>query len=314
MLQRIFQDIVISKIVYVLLALICALAYVTPPIALLAGLLYSAVFTIPFSKINAFTSKYLLQLSIVGLGFGMNVNSALKAGGDGIFISAISVIIVMFLGVLIGKWLKVNKVVAYLIASGTAICGGSAIAAVSQVSKAKSNEMTASLATIFILNAIALFIFPVIGRWLHLSEHAFGMWAAISIHDTSSVVGAGVSYGAEALKVATTVKLARALWIIPLTIFSGYYFNKSEHKIVVPWFILLFIVAMLLNTYFSISTELTSTVVLIAKKCLTLTLFFIGAGLSKQVLKTVGVKPFLMGLILWIIVSLVSLIIISHLY
>jgi len=213
-----------------------------------------------------------------------------------------------------GKWLGVAKVPSYLIASGTAICGGSAIAAVGPIAKANESEMSVSLATIFVLNAIALFLFPVLGHWLHLSQHQFGMWAAIAIHDTSSVVGAGATFGEEALKVATTVKLTRALWIIPLSIFTSFYFKSKGDKVFIPWFILFFIVAMVLNTYLQIPTVLTHGIVSVAKQCLTLTLFFIGAGLSRSTIKMVGVKPLVLGLILWFFIAVISLTCIYFLY
>jgi uncharacterized integral membrane protein (TIGR00698 family) len=218
-----------------------------------------------------------------------------------------SVVSVMFMGIMIGKWLRIPNVSAYLIASGTAICGGSAIAAVGPIAKAKDSEMSISLATIFVLNAVALFLFPVLGHLLHLSQHQFGLWAAIAIHDTSSVVGAGAIFGEEALKVATTVKLTRALWIIPLSIFTSFYFKSKGDKVFIPWFILFFIVAMVLNTYLQLPTALTHGIVSVARQCLTLTLFFIGAGLSRSALKMVGVKPFILGVTLWFFIAIISL-------
>lgn len=253
-------------------------------------------------------SKYLLQASVVGLGFGMNFNESISAGLDGIVFTIFSVVSVMIFGILLGKWLKAGKVQSYLIASGTAICGGSAIAAVGPVAKANENEMSVSLGTIFILNAIALFLFPILGHWLGLTQHQFGMWAAIAIHDTSSVVGAGATYGEEALKVATTVKLTRALWIIPLTIYTAFHFKSKDEKIYIPWFILFFVIAMLLNTYLPIPQLITDGIASVAKQCLTLTLFFIGAGLSRKALKAVGVRPLIIGIILWFFIAIISLI------
>jgi len=185
---------------------------------------------------------------------------------------------------------------------------------VGPIAKANESQMSVSLATIFVLNAIALFLFPVLGHWLHLSQHEFGMWAAIAIHDTSSVVGAGSVYGAEALKVATTVKLTRALWIIPLSIFTSFYFKSKGSRIVIPWFILFFIIAMVLNTYIPFPTGITHGIVVVAKQCLTLTLFFIGAGLSRSALKMVGVKPFILGVTLWFFIAIISLTFIYFLY
>jgi uncharacterized integral membrane protein (TIGR00698 family) len=218
----------------------------------------------------------------------------------------------MLIGWLFGrKFLKVDRDTSYLISSGTAICGGSAIAAVGSVLKADDGEMSVSLGTIFILNAIALFLFPVIGHALNMSQQDFGTWAAIAIHDTSSVVGAGAAYGEEALKVATTIKLTRALWIIPLALVTSFLFKKQGRKISIPWFIFFFILAMVFNTYVLNST---STGIMIgdginhvARKTLTITLFFIGASLSRDVLKAVGIRPMIQGVLLWITISLSTL-------
>jgi uncharacterized integral membrane protein (TIGR00698 family) len=244
----------------------------------------------------------------------MNLSDSLRAGSDGMLFTLFSVVSVLFIGIVIGKWMGISKVPSYLIASGTAICGGSAIAAVGPIAKAHESEMSVSLATIFILNAIALFIFPVLGHWLNLSQHQFGLWAAIAIHDTSSVVGAGATYGEEALKVATTVKLTRALWIIPLSVYSIFYFKAKGEKISIPWFIFLFILAMTLNSYFSLPKIITTDIVFIARKILVLTLFFIGASLSRSTLKQVGIKPLILGVVLWFFIGVISLIFIYIVY
>lgn len=304
----------LKAIPYIILALASLLSFVTPPIALFMGLLVALTVGVPFPTFNKNVSRYLLQVSIVGLGFGMNVQESLSAGRDGILFTILSVVTVMLIGIIVGKWMKVPRITSYLIASGTAICGGSAIAAVGKVTKASASEMSVSLATIFVLNAIALFVFPVMGGWMQLSQQQFGMWAAIAIHDTSSVVGAGASYGVEALKVATTVKLARALWIVPLSIFTSYYFKTNDRKLIIPWFIVFFVSAMLLNTYVSLPNDLTSTIVTISKKCLTVTLFFIGAGLSRSVLKSVGVWPLVLGVVLWFFIAVASLVFIIGMY
>ena len=303
-----------SAILYIILSLICLTPFITPPFALFFGLIFALTLGTPFPKFNKKISKYLLQISVVGLGFGMNLLDSLKAGSDGMMFTLFSVVSVMFLGIVIGKWFRVSKVSTYLIASGTAICGGSAIAAVGPIAKANESEMSISLATIFILNAIALFLFPVLGHLMDLTQHQFGLWAAIAIHDTSSVVGAGATYGEEALKVATTVKLTRALWIIPLSIFTSFYFKSKGDKIVIPWFILFFIVAMVLNTYISIPVSLTHGIVSVARQSLTLTLFFIGAGLSRSIIKNVGVKPLILAVTLWFFIAIISLIFILYLY
>lgn len=294
-------------IAYVLVAILCFFPFTTAPIALFMGLVLTLTLGIPAPAFNKKASKYLLQISVVGLGFGMNLIDSLQAGSEGMLFTLVSVAGVLLAGILAGKWLGVGKVPSYLIASGTAICGGSAIAAVGPIAKANESDMSVSLAIIFILNAIALFIFPVMGQWLGLSQHQFGLWAAIAIHDTSSVVGAGATYGEEALQVATTVKLTRALWIIPLSVFSIFYFNARGEKISVPWFIFLFIVAMLINTYLPVPEILTSNIVVISKKLLVLTLFFIGAGLSKSNIRTVGFKPLVLGIFLWFVIAGLSL-------
>lgn len=296
-----------SWFLYILSALLCFFPFITAPLALFMGLLLALTFRTPLPAFNKKASKYLLQVSVVGLGFGMNITDSLQAGSEGMLFTLVSVTGVLLIGIVAGKWLGVSKVPSYLIASGTAICGGSAIAAVGPIAKANESEISVSLATIFILNAIALFIFPVLGHWLGLSQQQFGLWAAIAIHDTSSVVGAGATFGEEALLVATTVKLTRALWIIPLSVFSIFYFNARGEKISVPWFIFLFIAAMLMNTYLQLPLPLTSNIVLISKKLLTLTLFLIGAGLSRETLRAAGVRPLVLGVLLWLLIGLLSL-------
>lgn len=296
-----------SRVLYAVLAALCFVPGITAPIALFAGLALALTIGAPYQKFNKKASKYLLQVSVVGLGFGMNLMDSVRAGSDGMLFTLVSVISVLLIGIIAGKWLGVGKVPSFLIASGTAICGGSAIAAVGPVAKANDSEMSVSLATIFVLNAIALFIFPVLGHWLDLTQHQFGLWAAIAIHDTSSVVGAGATYGEEALKVATTVKLTRALWIIPLSVFSIFYFKAKGEKIAVPWFIFLFILAMVINSYLPLPQLISTNIVFLSRKMLTLTLFFIGAGLSRSTLKSVGARPLLLGILLWIFIAVISL-------
>lgn len=285
-------------------------SYVTPPVVLFLGLAYALLCGQAYPKFNKTASKKLLQYAVVGLGFGMNVQASLASGKEGMLFTIVSVFGTMIVGMLIGyKLLKVNKTTAYLISSGTAICGGSAIAAVGPVVKAKDSDMSLALATVFILNAVALFTFPVLGRWLGLSQQEFGMWAAIAIHDTSSVVGAGAAYGEEALQVATTIKLTRALWIIPLTLLTSLLFRSGSKKISIPWFILFFILAIVANTYLLDAVPMVGKVISgVARKLLTLTMFFIGASLSKETLKSVGVRPMIQGVLLWIIISVGTLI------
>lgn len=284
-------------------------AWITPPVVLLMGLVYALIFGQPYKKFNKKASKYLLQYSVVGLGFGMNLHSAVASGKDGMIFTIVSVFGTLLLGWIIGrKMLKVDRNTSYLISSGTAICGGSAIAAVGPVVKAKDSEMSVALGIIFILNAIALFIFPPIGHALGLSQHEFGTWAAIAIHDTSSVVGAGATYGEEALRVATTVKLTRALWIIPVALLTTVIFRTKGQKINIPWFIFFFILAMIVNTYLLQNVpEVGAFINGLARKGLTITMFFIGASLSRDVLKSVGIRPFIEGIVLWVVISLATL-------
>ena len=284
-------------------------SWVTPPLALFLGLAFALLCGQAYPKFNKKVSKKLLQYSVVGLGFGMNLQASLASGKEGMLFTIVSVVGTMLIGTFIGwKILKVNRDTSYLISSGTAICGGSAIAAVGPVIKAKDSDMSVALATIFVLNAIALFIFPVFGHWLGMTEQEFGTWAAIAIHDTSSVVGAGSAYGEEALQVATTIKLTRALWIIPLALVTSFIFKGKDRKISIPWFILWFIVAMLINTYALDNVpEVGKAISGLARKGLIITMFFIGASLSTDVLKSVGIKPLVQGVLLWIVISIGSL-------
>lgn len=283
--------------------------WLTPPVALFLGLAFALLCGQAHPKFNKKTSKYLLQYSVVGLGFGMNLHAALASGKEGMEFTILSVVGTMLIGWFIGrKVLKVDRDTSYLISSGTAICGGSAIAAVGPVLRAKDSEMSVALGTIFVLNAIALFVFPVIGHWLGMSQHEFGTWAAIAIHDTSSVVGAGAAYGEEALKVATTIKLTRALWIIPLAFVTSFLFKSKGQKVSIPWFIFFFILAMVVNTYMLAGVPQVGQIINhIARKGLTITLFFIGASLSRDVLKSVGIKPLVQGVLLWMVISLGTL-------
>lgn len=283
--------------------------WVTPPVALFLGLAYALTCGQAYPKFNKKMSKFLLQYSVVGLGFGMNLQASLASGKEGMAFTIISVIGTMLIGWFIGKrMLGVDRDTAYLISSGTAICGGSAIAAVGPVLKAKDSSMSVALGTIFILNAIALFIFPPIGHMLGLDQQQFGTWAAIAIHDTSSVVGAGAAYGEQALEVATTIKLTRALWIIPLALATSLLFKGSGKKISIPWFIFFFILAILANTYLLDSVpQVGQEISRMARKGLTITLFFIGASLSMDVLRQVGIRPMIQGILLWIVISLSTL-------
>ena len=333
-----------KNIIYIVLVVVLTIAiflgYASSPIALLTGLIFALVFGKAYPDFNKMMSKKLLQYSVIGLGFGMNVYSALESGSEGMLFTIVSVFGTLAIGWFFGrKLLKVDSQTSYLISSGTAICGGSAIAAVGPVIKAKAESMSVALGVVFILNAIALFIFPSIGDFIGMTMKEFGMWAAIAIHDTSSVVGAGAAYdqmhpelvesqGVSALEVATTIKLTRALWIVVLAIVTPFFFKSlraSEDGQKKPWyktvptFIIWFVVAILFNTYIlsnaavigeeaaEIGAQIGSSINKLAKHLITISLFFIGAGLTRETLKAVGIRPLIQGVLLWITISCVSL-------
>ncbi|WP_371810451.1 YeiH family protein [Flavobacterium sp. 28A] len=302
----------LSIIIFIVLLLICLSGAISPPIALLLGLVVANIFGHPFLQYNHKATTILLQVAVVGLGFGMNVTSALAAGKEGFLFTLASICSTLLLGFFIGKWFKIDRKTAHLISCGTAICGGSAIAAIAPVIKSDEKQTSVALGVIFILNSVALFLFPVVGHWLHLSQQEFGLWCAIAIHDTSSVVGAANKYGPIALQIATTIKLARALWIIPIALLTASLFKNKNSKIKIPYFIGLFIVAMLLNTFIPQTAIVAPTIVLLAKIGLTVTLFLIGAGLNFNRLKSVGIKPFLQGVLLWGFIATAALISIMY--
>jgi uncharacterized integral membrane protein (TIGR00698 family) len=297
------RNITTRQLIFIILLFLCLTPWISPPIALLLGLIVAQFIGHPFLHLNQKATHLLLQVSVVGLGFGMNVHSALKAGKQGLLFTVISIVGTLTLGYILGKLLKIDKKTSLLVSSGTAICGGSAIAAISPVINAEEKQISVALGTVFILNSVALFIFPAIGHYFNLSETQFGLWCAIAIHDTSSVVGAASKYGPHALEIATTVKLARALWIIPVSLGAAVVFRNTSKKVKIPYFIGFFVVAMILNTYSTFVQKIAPDVVFVAKTGLTLTLFLIGAGLSRKVLAAVGFKPLLQGIILWIVIS-----------
>ncbi len=307
------RSVTTREVIFLLAFVFCLSPLISPPIALLMGLVIAQFIGHPYLHLNHRATHILLQVSVVGLGFGMNVTNAMKAGKEGFLFTVFSIISTLVIGFFIGKVLKIEKKTSYLISAGTAICGGSAIAAISPVIKAEEKQISVALGTIFILNSIALFLFPYIGDKLHLSQTQFGLWCAIAIHDTSSVVGAAGKYGEHALEVATTVKLARALWIIPVAFLSTVVFKNKNSKIKIPYFIGLFVLAMIMNTYIPFVQKISGYIVDISKAGLTLTLFLIGCGLSKKVLKSVGIKPLLQGVVLWAIISATSLWVITNL-
>ncbi len=295
-----------SKLLFALGLFFCLTPWASPPLALLAGLIFGAIATHPYKNESRTLSKVLLQSAVVGLGFGMNLHEVVHAGRSGFLYTAVSITFAMALGTLLGKWFGVQGRPAFLISTGTAICGGSAIAAVGPITGATEDEMSVSLGTIFVLNSVALLTFPTIGLWLKLSQTQFGLWAALAIHDTSSVVGAAAKYGAVALAVGTTVKLARALWIVPLSIGTAAV-KGSKTRIQWPWFILFFCLAAVANTYFYPGALAYRFLSGAGKLMLIITLFLIGASLSPAALRKVGPRPLLQGVMLWIVVAVTSL-------
>lgn len=304
-----------NKVIFLVFMHLTLLPFITPAIALFMGLAYALLLGNPMPKMAKKTSKYLLQVAVVCLGFGMNLHDSLASGREGMLFTIISVTAVMIIGYMVGRLLKVDSKTSYLISSGTAICGGSAIAAVSPIVRADDNSMSVALGTVFILNAIALFIFPPIGHFLGMTQEQFGEWAAIAIHDTSSVVGAGEAYDTtyfpgqegKALQIATLIKCTRALWIIPLALVTTFIFREKTRRISIPWFILFFVLAMIINTYLSLPHYIIDGLVWFAKKGLCMTLFLIGSGLSLSVIRSVGIKPLIQGVVLWVVIAVLSL-------
>jgi uncharacterized integral membrane protein (TIGR00698 family) len=296
----------LPRILFLLCLLVSASSFVSPPVALAMGLVFGLTFTHPYGREAKKYSKLLLQASVVGLGFGMNLHQVVQAGRSGFVYTMLGISFALLAGMGLGTLLGVQRVPAFLISTGTAICGGSAIAAVGPITQASDEEMAVALGTVFVLNSVALLIFPAIGTALKLTQSQFGLWAALAIHDTSSVVGAAAKYGAEALAVATTVKLARALWIVPLSVGTAVV-RDTKAKIQWPWFIGLFCLAAVCNTYLPAGAHAYSVAVKVAKIGLTATLFLIGSGISVATIKRVGHRPLLQGILLWLLVLAGSL-------
>jgi len=296
-----------QKSIYLLALLCCFLPFIDTPFALLLGIVLAQVIKNPYHALSKKLTHILLQASVVGLGFGMNALQAMEAGKQGFFFTVMSIFSTLLLGLFLGKKLKIERETSMLISSGTAICGGSAIAAISTIIRSNEKQMSAALGTVFILNSIALFLFPWVGKMLNLTQHQFGVWAAIAIHDTSSVVGAAGKYGQEALQIATTIKLERALWIIPLSFLSVFVFKSDSKQVKIPYFIFLFVLAMLLNTFVPGVHANAGHIVFLAKLGLKITLFFIGSGLSRELITSVGTKPLLQSILLWLFISALSL-------
>lgn len=276
------------------------------------GFLFQLIIKHPFASKNKDAINWSLKSAVVGLGFSINANQAMQSSQEGLILTIFGISITLFLGWIIGKMLKMSFNSSYLLATGTAICGGSAIAAVSPILKAEEKDISMALGTVFLLNSIALLIFPPLGEWLGMSQVEFGTWAAIAIHDTSSVVGAASAFGEEALSIATTIKLARALWIIPIALLTSFFLNKGG-KVKIPYFILLFNLAMLINTFIDLPEELSGGINLVSRRILTATLFLVGAGISIDKIRSAGWKALSLGLILWLFIGLSSLFAILYL-
>ena len=295
----------LSKLYY-LVPILCLFPFFSAPLALFLGILlaifYKGEEVIKTGKLT----KYLLQGSIVCMGFSMSVNEVIQTGKTGFMITVVSVVVTVIAGILLGRLFKVGTNTTMLISSGTAICGGSAIAAVAPVLDAKNNEISFSLAVIFVLNAVALFVFPLIGHLLQMDQTHFGYWAAIAIHDTSSVVGACSAYGEQALQVGTTVKLTRTLWIIPLALCIAFFNKNKTSKINIPWFIFLFLLAIIVGNYIPGMAETNGHLSWLGKKGMMVSLFFIGASINMDEVKKTGINTFMLGITLWFMISILS--------
>ena len=295
-----------AKRIFLICFIISASGFVSPAVALAAGIVFGLLLPHPFAPESRDLSRLLLQASVVALGFGMNLHQVVHAGASGFIYTAVSIASAILLGTLLARLLSVQPKAAFLITCGTAICGGSAIAAIAPITKASDEDMAVSLGTVFTLNAVALLAFPAIGFALHLTQAQFGLWAALAIHDTSSVVGAAARYGPQALTIGTTVKLARALWIVPLALVTAA-ISKSSTRIQWPWFILYFCLAAVANTYIHALAPAFDALAKLGRCGLTVTLFLIGSGISKATLRKVGVRPMLQGVVLWIVIATLSL-------
>jgi uncharacterized integral membrane protein (TIGR00698 family) len=294
------------KILFLLLFLACFTGWISPPVALLTGIVFGLALAHPFINESRGGARILLQASVVALGFGMNLHDVLRAGHNGFLYTAAGISFAICAGLLLGGWLHVRGNSSYLITVGTAICGGSAIAAVGPILQADPEEMAVSLGTVFVLNSVALLVFPPLGYALHLSQPQFGLWAALAIHDTSSVVGATARYGAEALLVGTTVKLARALWIVPVALATAAV-RHNKARLQLPWFILLFCLAAVINTYAPSGSRITLSLFVLGRLGLVATLFLIGTGITRATLTAIGWRPLLQGVLLWLVVGATSL-------
>ena len=310
-----FKDKIDSKLIFFLGLLLAASGLVSPPVALVGGIAYGFSVEHPLRSEASSLAKLLLQLAVILLGFGMNLHQVIHAGKSGFVYSAVSITVAVTLGLALGKFLKIGGKASYLITMGTAICGGSAIAALAPITDANEEEISISMGTVFLLNSVALLLFPVVGWKLHLSQNQFGLWAALAIHDTSSVVGAAAKYGDQALAIGTAVKLARALWIVPISLLTAIAMGRiaknrgsaQNRTIKIPWFIFLFILASVASTYVTRFAHFYGDMNHLGKLGLTATLFLIGTSLSQKTIRQVGFRPLVQGVALWIVVGCASL-------
>ncbi|WP_108808691.1 YeiH family protein [Aquimarina spinulae] len=303
----------IRIIIFFLIIIACLSSVINSSIALLLGFIFTNVFGNRFLVFNNKAISFLLQLAIIGIGFNLNIQETLVIGQNGFMYIMFFVIFALCIGIILGKTLKVEQKTAHLISSGTAICGGSAIAAIASTIHAPKEDISIALSIVFILNAIALLVFPTLGHIFNLSEYQFGLWSAIAIHDTSSVVGAAQIYGEEALKIATIIKLVKTLWIVPVAIFSSLLFKGEFHSKKIPWFIIIFVLVIIINSYSPISSTITNSIYTISKSIFVIVLFLVGMNLSISKIKVVGWKPAVLGISTWFIISTISLLIILNL-
>ena len=300
------------KILFIVVFVLCLTPYVSAASALLLGLGFALWLKNPFEAQSATWGGYLLKTSVIGLGFGINIQVLLKAGQENIGTTTLFVVGVLLLGYFSGKILKIDRLISLLVSVGTAICGGSAIAAVGSVMKANASQLSMATGVVFLLNAVALFVFPTIGHWAGLSQAQFGTWAAIAIHDTSSVVGAAAKYGDEALRVASITKMLRILWIIPVSLFLVLRFAENRESFKIPSFIIGFVLASCLFSFVPLPADLFKNLYLVAKQGLVASLFLIGAGISLQAVRQVGAKVLVQAVVLWVTVSVVSLLFVKY--
>jgi len=294
-------------ILFLVLGVLCLSPVISSPIALVLGFTLATLGLVPTQIDIAKLTKKLLALSIIGLGFGINVDQAIQASAGNLGLIVGSIFSTLLIGMLLTKVFKIDPKTGHLVASGTAICGGSAIAAVAPAIQANNEQTSHALATVFILNSIALFVFPLVGHALGMSQYNFGLWSAIAIHDTSSVVGAASAYGDEALQIATTVKLARALWIIPVAFISAFIFKGDSKKITVPMFIIYYCIAIAVAHFLPQFDALYQHIFFVSKRLLVLCLFLIGCGITLRTIKNAGYKPMLLGVLLWVTIATVVL-------